>query len=92
MADGDAMNDQEADRLAPELTDDDVYDAMGRLPRYLDITTNDFRALYRLAFAHAVERLVGGLSAKTLMRAELQTLLPEFTLGHAAQVMVRHGL
>jgi len=86
------MNAEESGGLIPELTDDDVYDAMQHLPGYLDITTEDFRALYRLAFSHAVERLTGQLRAHALMRSELQTLSPELNLVRAVEVMAGHGL
>jgi CBS-domain-containing membrane protein len=76
----------------PELTDEDVYDAMGRLPGYLDITTEDFRALYRLAFGHALERLVGGLRARDLMRPTSEALRPDLTLEGAARLMAARGL
>lgn len=73
--------------FGPELNDDDVYDAMHRLPGYLDITTDDFRDLYRLAYGHAIERLVGGVQARDLMRPDDQALAPALTLYRAAQIM-----
>lgn len=78
--------------LGPELNDDDVYDAMGRLPGYLDITTDDFRDLYRLAYGHAIERLVGGLRARDLMRQDDQALTPSLSLYRAAQIMAARRL
>ncbi len=41
----------------PELTDEDILDAMQHIPGYLDISTEDFRIVYHLAWHHAVERL-----------------------------------
>jgi hypothetical protein len=41
----------------PELTDDDILDAMQHVPGYLDISTEDFRVIYHLAWRHAVARL-----------------------------------
>lgn len=41
----------------PELTDEDILDAMQHIPGYLDITTEDFRLIYHLAWRHAVARL-----------------------------------
>jgi CBS-domain-containing membrane protein len=75
----------------PVLTDADILDAMSRLPGYLDITTEDFRALYLLAYEHAVERLVGNLRAKDLMRSAEDGILPRLTARSAAEVMAgRH--
>lgn len=41
----------------PELTDEDILDAMQHVPGYLDISTEDFRTIYHLAWTHAVARL-----------------------------------
>lgn len=41
----------------PELTDADILDAMQHIPGYLDISTEDFRVIYHLAWRHAVARL-----------------------------------
>jgi len=41
----------------PELTDEDILDAMQHIPGYLDISTEDFRIVYHLAWQHAIERI-----------------------------------
>lgn len=41
----------------PELTDEDILDAMRHIPGYLDISTEDFRVIYHLAWRHAMDRL-----------------------------------
>lgn len=41
----------------PELTDEDILDAMEHVPGYLDISTDDFRVIYHLAWKHAIVRL-----------------------------------
>lgn len=41
-----------------ELTDEDILDAMAHLPGYIDISTEDFRAIYHLAWQHAAARLL----------------------------------
>lgn len=43
----------------PELCDADIIGAMGKVSGYLDISTEDFREVYHLAWRHAVERLRG---------------------------------
>jgi CBS-domain-containing membrane protein len=82
----------ESPSLGPELTDADVFDAMERIPGYLDITTDDFRDLYRLAYGHAIDRLVGGVRARELMRRDDIALEPEMTLYGAAELMVAREL
>ena len=39
------------------LTDADILDAMQHIPGYLDISTDDFRVIYHLAWRHAAARL-----------------------------------
>ena len=41
----------------PELSDAHILDAMQHVPGYLDISTEDFRIIYHLAWRHAVARL-----------------------------------
>jgi len=41
----------------PELCDEDILDAMQHMPGYIDISTEDFRLIYHLAWHHAVDRL-----------------------------------
>jgi CBS-domain-containing membrane protein len=40
-----------------ELTDEDILDALTHVPGYIDISTEDFRIVYHLAWRHALERL-----------------------------------
>ncbi len=48
-------NDEDACEI--ELSDEDILDAMQHIPGYLDISTEDFRIIYHLAWQHALERL-----------------------------------
>ena len=74
-----------------ELRDADILDAMQHIPGYLDITTEDFRAVYRLAHRHAIERTLGGLRAGRLMRVGFTPLEPAMPLDAAARVLVASG-
>ena len=40
-----------------ELSDEDILDALAHISGYIDISTEDFRAIYHLAWRHAVARL-----------------------------------
>ena len=55
------MHDPRLSPLPPELelTDADILDAMAHIAGYIDISTEDFRAVYHLAWQHAVARLSG---------------------------------
>lgn len=85
--------DSAVDELAEvELVDEDILDAMQRIPGYLDISTEDFRMIYHLAHRHAMERLFEGFRAGNLMRAGVKPLLPGMYLDEAAKALVRSGL
>jgi CBS-domain-containing membrane protein len=75
-----------------ELTDEDVIDAMQHIPGYLDISTDDFRAIYHLAHAHASERLFQQVRAGALMRAGVEPLRPEMSAADAARALVQQNL
>ncbi|WP_201213830.1 hypothetical protein [Rhodocyclus purpureus] len=48
----------ELDRaLELELSDEDILDALAHISGYIDISTEDFRAVYHLAWRHALARL-----------------------------------
>jgi len=74
-----------------ELNDEDILDAMRHIPGYLDISTEDFRAIYHLAHRHAVGRLFGGTRADRLMRTVPEPLYPQMALAEAAQAIARCG-
>jgi CBS-domain-containing membrane protein len=74
-----------------ELTDDDILDAMRHIPGYLDISTEDFRAIYYLAHAHAVDRLFRRVRAASLMLADIRPLAPDTPLDEAAKQLVAQG-
>lgn len=75
-----------------DLSDDDILDAMRRIPGYLDITTADFREIYRLAHSHALERLFRSVRAADLMRVGAQPLRPDTRMDAAARLLVQQGL
>ncbi|NBC15451.1 MAG: CBS domain-containing protein [Gammaproteobacteria bacterium] len=77
---------------ALELDDEDVLDAMRQIPGYLDISTEDFRTIYRLAHAHARQRLLRGLRAADLMLVGIRPLAPDWSLHDAAEYLVQQGL
>ena len=74
-----------------ELNDEDILDAMRHIPGYLDISTEDFRAIYHLAHTHALERLFRRVHAAHLMLTDIQPLYPDTPLDVAAQQLVSQG-
>jgi CBS-domain-containing membrane protein len=75
-----------------ELSDEDILDAMRHIPGYLDISTEDFRAIYHLAHRHALQRLLGNVRAGKLMRIGIEPVRPDTALEQAAASMARQGL
>ena len=91
MIDRSAVRSGEDDIPELELSDDDILDAMGHIPGYLDISTMDFRAIYYLAHAHALERLFQQVCAGNLMRTGIAPLHPDTRLDEAARALVKQG-
>lgn len=75
-----------------DLTDQDIYEAMKRIPGYLDITPGDFKELYILAFRHAVERLSGSVTARDVMTKEVVAVKTDTPLFQVAEAMGRAGV
>lgn len=72
-----------------ELSDDDILDAMRHIPGYLDISTEDFREVYRIAHRHAMTRVFASVRAGDLMRTGLEPLVADMRLDHAAATLAR---
>lgn len=70
---------------AMDLNDEDILDAMQHIQGYLDITTEDFRSIYQLAYRHALNRFLNCATADQLMRDSIQALRPDETLEDAAK-------
>ena len=88
---GEATGDPIADIL-PELTEDDIAEAMRDIQGYLDISPQDFRELYRASATHALARLAGNPMARSLMRTGGPALEPHQYLPEAVSQMVNHGV
>lgn len=76
----------------PELSDEDIYEAMKETPGYLDITPGSFREVYRLAFRLAQKRLFQEVSAAYLMTREVITVRPETPVEEVAATMGQAGI
>lgn len=74
------------------LSDEDVYEAMKKIPGYLDISAGDFKELYLLAYQHAETRLYNSLRVAEIMTREVVTVLPATPLAEAAARMAKHHI
>jgi CBS domain-containing membrane protein len=79
---------------APELEikEEDILEAMRAIPGYLDITPGDFKEVYRLAFAHALERLCRAVTAAQIMTTDVVAVKPDTPVAEVATAMGRRGV
>ncbi len=56
------------------ITEDDIYEAMKKIPGYLDITPSDSMELYRAAFDHAMSTLKNAIKAEQVMTKKVITV------------------
>lgn len=75
-----------------EISDDDVLAALGEIHGYVDITPTDFKAVYRLALRHAVERLRHLLKAGDIMTRDVIAVTRETTVLEVAELMEQRGI
>ena len=80
------------DSCAMDISDEDVIEAMKEIGGYLDITPGDFRDMYRIAYQHAVERLVSSIRAGDVMNREVISVRPDTDLGETAKKMAEGGV
>ena len=75
-----------------DLKDEDIFEAMKSIPGYLDITPGDFKEVYRLAYAHALERLSRAVTAQEIMTREVVSVRPDTPLAEVAEAMGSRGI
>jgi CBS-domain-containing membrane protein len=75
-----------------DLKDEDIFEAMKSIPGYLDITPGDFKEVYRLAYAHALERLSRAVTAREIMTREVVSVRPDTPLATVAAAMGKRGI
>ncbi len=75
-----------------EISDKDVYEAMKEIPGYLDITTGDFKEIYRLAYRQTLERISQSVKAADLMTEEVAAVKRGTPLRDVAKLMAEQGV
>ena len=70
-----------------DISEEDVLDAMRQIRGYLDITPGDFREVYRVAYALALERLYESVTAESIMTRQVVTIPQDMELVHAAGLL-----
>jgi CBS domain-containing membrane protein len=75
-----------------EISDKDIHDAMKDIPGYLDITTGDFKELYRLAYRHSLKRITQSIKAGDIMTIEVIAVKRQTPLKEVAELMAEQGV
>jgi len=70
-----------------DLSDEDILEAMRQIPGYLDISIEDFRAIYHQAHRHSLERLFRHVRAGRLMRPGITPVRADTRLDEAARFL-----
>ena len=65
---------------------------MRAIPGYLDITPGDFKEVYRLAFAHALERLRRAITAAEIMTTDVVAVKGDTPVAEVAAAMGSRGV
>jgi CBS domain-containing protein len=87
------LPDDELEAPGPlDLTDEDVLTAMKNIGGFIDITTGDFQAIYRLAHRLALKRLLGAVRAADLMTRKVVYVERMTPLPGVAETMARHNI
>lgn len=77
---------------AVDISDEDIYAAMKDIPGYLDITSGDFKEIYRLAFGHALERITQSFKARDIMSKKVFSIRKEAPIKEVAELMALKGI
>ncbi len=76
----------------PDLTEEDVLDAMRSMQGYVDITPGTFREIYQLAYDLALTRVRSLGKAKDIMTAPVHCLQKGMSVSEAASRMAGLGI
>jgi CBS domain-containing membrane protein len=82
------MAERNLDACVPvDISDDDIYEAMGKISGYLDITPGDFKELYLKAYEHALKRLTRSMKVAEVMTEDVASATPDTPMKDVAQLM-----
>jgi CBS domain-containing protein len=75
-----------------ELSEEDLYEALGELSGYVDVTPGDLREIYRRAWRHAGDRLTRSLRVRDVMTREVVTVARGAAAAEVAEAMAGRGV
>ncbi len=81
------MNNKEIHFSPPDMSEQDIIEAMKTLHGYVDITVDDFKQIYQIAYNNIRNRLLNTIAAKNLMTREVLQLEQTLPLVQAASLL-----
>ncbi|MBI5639973.1 MAG: CBS domain-containing protein [Nitrospirae bacterium] len=81
-----------SDSRRPDVSDQDILEAMKEIQGYLDITPADFQEIYSRAFRHALDRIAGAVKARDVMTRGVISARVDDSLDLVAELMAREGI
>ena len=76
----------------PDISDDDILEAMKEIGGYLDITPGTFKEVFLFAYNHAINRLTQSISAKDVMSKEVIAVKKETPLATTTEIMAKNAV
>ena len=80
-------NTDAASCTAIDISESDVIAAMKKIQGYIDISPGDFKEVFRIAYDHAVQRIMDSRTAKDIMTTPAHCLQTDMDLVQAAQFL-----
>ncbi|MCG6552383.1 MAG: CBS domain-containing protein [Candidatus Magnetominusculus sp. LBB02] len=74
------------------INDDDIYEAMKSMEGYLDITPDDFKQVYIVAYKHAMGRLTQSVAVKELMTTDVASVKADTPLTDVADILAERSI
>ena len=74
------------------ISDQDVIEAMKRIPGYIDITPGDFKEIYQTAYSLAITRLFTSLTAANIMSKPVLFVEQKMALVEAAHLLAEQQI
>lgn len=75
-----------------DISDDDILKAMKKMEGYVDITTGDFKEVYRFAYQHAIDRIMNFTKTKEIMTENVVFVKIDTSLLEIAETMASHEI
>ena len=76
----------------PEMSDDDIFEAMKEIDGYIDITPSDFRELYSKAYLHAIHRYEHSIKAGDIMTVNVICVMEDTSLTEVAEIFAEQNI